>query len=560
MIIPTTARWVVHGVQGRNDCINYIKDSKKTDGGTLVTGINCSSEFASYEMKMNNDKFHFIEEKESRTCYHGYQSFDPKEKNLTPDEVHQMGIELMKRLYPNYQVLVATHIDRGHLHNHFIVNAVDMSGKKLEDRLANPKEGLYGLRDASDEIALEHGLKIIEDAPKIGRFHKNKYLYNLANKSWKAQIIEMLESLKEQCFTFDELLENLAMEGYQIKSGKNIRIKPLGKEKFVTMKVLGEEYSEESLRTFFYDKRSNNRTLIFQNYKLKNENSEILQIQSMLADTSKQSILLSMKGLDVRISYPKYYNSRFLEVKRFNRIVDRINFLNENNIFSYTDLQNRINELKEEISSKEKDFEEQQSQNETLQLRVPLCDLFFKYLDYYEHYLEQKDMVHEDIELSDEVKTFLQVKEELQVTSVDEVKDIVATSNRVKMETNRQYAYLSYLKNKINELEKIKGESIENSDGYIKSISFSKRMIDETRTDETNYCIRVPYSELYVYIPKENVAWFSYNNRAVAYLIDDKEYDLYNDKNEVVKRIYGEELEKVSKEEKQKISEYYKVK
>ena len=112
-------------------------------------------------MKLNNDKFHINEEKESRTCYHGYQSFDPKEKDLTPEEVHQMGIELMKRLYPNYQVLVTTHIDQGHLHNHFVVNAVDMNGKKLEDRLANPKEGLYGLRDVSDEIALEHGLKII---------------------------------------------------------------------------------------------------------------------------------------------------------------------------------------------------------------------------------------------------------------------------------------------------------------------------------------------------------------------------------------------------------------
>ena len=54
----------------------------------------------------------------------------------------------------------------------------------------------------------------------------NKYLYDIANKSWKSQIIEMLESLKGKCFTFDELLESLALEGYQIKSGKNIRIKP----------------------------------------------------------------------------------------------------------------------------------------------------------------------------------------------------------------------------------------------------------------------------------------------------------------------------------------------
>lgn len=61
-----------------------------------------------------------------------------------------------------------------------------------------------------------------------------------------------------------------------------------------------------------------------------------------------------MKSLDVKASYPKYYNSRFLEVKRFNKIVDTINFLNDNNIFSYEDLQNKINELSQEINLKEK--------------------------------------------------------------------------------------------------------------------------------------------------------------------------------------------------------------
>jgi len=511
-------------------------------------------------MKLNNDKFHIVEEKENRTCYHGYQSFDPKEKDLTAEEVHQMGIELMKRLYPNFQVLVTTHIDQGHLHNHFVVNAVDMNGRKLEDRLANPKEGLYGLRDVSDEIALEHGLNIIEDAPKISRFHKNKYLYNIANKSWKSQIIEMIESLKEECFSLDELLERLLMEGYQIKYGKHIKVKPLGKENYVTMKVLGEEYSEEGLKGFFYDKRSNQKTFVFKNYKIKNNSSELLKIQSMLADISKQSVILSMKDLEVNVSYPKYYNARFLEVKRFNKIVDTINFLNDNNIFSYEDLQNKINDFSQEIILKEKVFEEQQSKNETLQLRIPLCELYLKYLDYYERYLEQKEIVKSDIELSEEVKIFLETQKELQVSSFAEVKEIMANANRVKMETNKQYAYLNYLKKQVNELEKIKGTSIEDSVGYIKSVSISKKMIDENRTTKKEYCIRVPYSELYIYVPKDNVAWFSFDNRAVIYLIDDKEYNLYNDKNEVVQRIRGEELEKVSKEEKQKISEYYKSK
>ena len=241
--MPTTARWSVHGVQGRVDCINYIKDSKKTKDGTLITGINCSSQFAAYEMKVNNDKFHIIEDNDSRTCYHGYQSFDPKEKGLTPEKVHEMGVELMKRLYPDFQVLVTTHVDRSHLHNHYVINAVNQKGRKLEDRLANPIEGLYGLRDMSDKIALEYGLKIIEDAPKIGRFGKSKYLYSEAIKTWRQQIIEKIEYLKGICFSFDELLERLAFDGYQIKAGKNIRIRPYGKERFVSIKTLGEGYS-----------------------------------------------------------------------------------------------------------------------------------------------------------------------------------------------------------------------------------------------------------------------------------------------------------------------------
>lgn len=510
-------------------------------------------------MQLNNDKFHITEDNQSRTCYHGYQSFDPKEKDLTPEEVHQMGVELVSKLYPDFQVIVSTHVDRGHLHNHFVINAVDLTGRKLEDRLANPKEGLYGLRDMSDQIALEHGLKIIEDAPKIGKFHKNKYLYDIANKSWRSQIIEMLEDLKEKCFSFDELLESLALEGYQIKSGKNIRIKPYGKQKFVTMKVLGEDYSEEKLKEFFYNKRSNDRTLIFNSYKLKVNDSELLRIQDILASDSKDSIILSMSGIDSNGNYPKYYNARYRELKRYNQIVETINFLNDNEIFSYVDLQKKIDSFKEEIISKEVEYEIQKSDNETLQLRVPLCELYLKYLDDYESYMEQKE-IDVDVEPSDEVKAFIEIQKELQVNTPDEVKDIISSANRAKMETNRQYAYLTYLKNKVNELEKVRGASIENQKGYIKSISFSKRMIDESRSNDTRYCVRIPYSEFFFYIPKENVAWMSYDNRAVAYLIDDKEYELYDKNNQIVERIRGEQLAEVEKEEKQKINELYKEK
>lgn len=556
--MPVTKRWVVHGVQGRNDCINYVKNPKKTEGGTLVSGLNCSPDFASYEMKINNDKFHIEEDNESRTCYHAYQSFDPKEKDLTPEQVHEMGVELAKRLYPNFQVLVCTHTDRFHLHNHFVINAVSMDGRKLEDRLANPIEGLYGLRDMSDTIALEHGLKIIEDAPKIGRFHSNKYLYAIASKTWKKQIIEKLEELKESCFSFDELLENLALDGYQIKYGKNIRIKPYGKQKFVTMKVLGSEYSEDSLKEFFYHKRKNDIAISFENYKLNTNDSELLNIHNQLAQLSKYSVLSTMKELDSTRQYPNYYNSRYLEIKRYHQLVNTINFLNDNEIYNYQSLEEKIEQLQSEITTKEEEYNKLFSINETLQVRVPICNIYLQYLEDYEYFCEQEEMLGEKLEPSNEIKLFLEAKNELGVNTTNEVQEIIASANQYKKESNQQYAYLSYLKTKASELEKIKSISLESSKGFIKSVSISKNMIDYNRSNAEQYCVRVPYTEFYLYVPKNNIAWVSYAKRGIIYLVDDKEYSLYDKNNNEVSKVYGEKIESISIDEKKKVNEYYK--
>ena len=558
--MPTTARWSVHGVQGRSDCINYIKNPDKTKGGTLITGINCSSEFAAYEMQVNNNKFNIIEDDSSRTCYHGYQSFDPKEKNLTPEEVHRMGVELMKRLYPDYQVVVSTHTDHAHLHNHYVINSCSMTGRKLEDRLANPIEGLYGLRDMSDKIALEHGLKIIEDAPKIGRFHKNKYLYALANQSWKSKIIDMLETLKDRCFSFEDLLENLELEGYQIKNGKNIRIRPYGKERFVTMKILGDEYSEESLKEFFKNKRKNQSIINFEDYKLNVPDSEILNLYNELAQLSKHSVLSTMQNLDSTKEYYKYYNSRYLEIKRYHKLVDTINFLNDHGIYNYNDLQSQIKIINDDIQNREEEYQTLLSENETMQLRVPLCDLYLQYLDYYNFYIEQQEIYNKDLEPSKEVQVFLDVKKELGVESTDEVQEIIASANKLKIDTNRKYAYLTYLKSKASELEKIKSISLETEKGFIKSVSISKKMIDESRSSEKEYCLRIPYSNYYMYIPRNQIAWVSYDNRGILYLVDDKEYILYDQNDKEVSRAQGETIEKISRDEKQKINEYYKLK
>jgi len=186
--------------------------------------------------------------------------------------------------------------------------------------------------------------------------------------------------------------------------------------------------------------------------------------------------------------------------------------------------------------------------------------LYLKYIEYYDSYLEQQEIVSSYIEPSNEVQIFLDLKKELNIDTIDEVKDIIASANKIKYETNKKYAYLTYLKNKASELEKVRSISLENEKGFIKSVSISKGMIDESRSDDKNYCVRIPYSELYMYVPKQNIAWVSYDNRGIIYLIDDKEYILVNKYNEEQRRATGEEIEKIAQEEKQKINEYYKIK
>ena len=84
-------------------------------------------------------------------------------------------------------------------------------------------------------------------------------------------------------------------------------------------------------------------------------------------------------------------------------------------------------------------------------------------------------------------------------------------------------------------------------------------MIDQSRSTNLEYCIRIPYSEYYIYVPKENIAWISFDKRGIIYLVDDKEYILYDKNNDEQRRATGEEIEKISSEEKQKVNELYKI-
>ena len=550
--MPITKRLRVHqAAKGMQRCLDYVMKDSKTDGGMLVNGLNCNPEMAAFEFKQNNNQFDKLDD--DLSCYHIVQSFDFRD-NISPQEVNEVGIELCKKLYPDFQCVVATHIDRGHLHNHIIVNATNMKGRKLDDRLANPVEGLYGLRQESDKLALEYGCSIIQNPPKIGRFKSKNYAYQSATVNWKTVIKEKIDTYKLSCDSFEELLEKLSLDGYTIRNGKHIAIKPYGKDRFTRMFTLGEGYTDDDLRDFYVQKEKESISNVNLDHEYPDfKESELYTIQKDISIRSRAAIILSAKGQSDTKEYPKYRNSRYLEKQRYRNAVETLHFLNAEKIFNYDDLISKANDNEKEIKETEAQYNKLKSQLNTLSVSTVLANTYIEHYNEYQNYLEIKK-ANAAAAKDENVHLFESVKEELGNASITDVRELLAESSKLKRDANQELAKLSYLKRKQTIFEMLRMKSLETD--YIKHMSFSKKMIDETRSNDKEYCVKLPYTKQYVYLPKECVAWTNYDVRAVMYLRDDDDYYLYDENNQIVGIAKGEELDDISQKEKEKIKAY----
>ena len=146
-------------LQALKDVIDYAMESDKTEKQFYVTGVNCTADFAREQMV--NTKRLFKKE-DGILAFHGYQSFKPGE--LTPELAHEIGIKLAEKLWGDrFEVVVSTHLDRHHLHSHFVLNSVSfVDGKKFNACRASYRE----MRRASDELCREYGLSVIENPHK----------------------------------------------------------------------------------------------------------------------------------------------------------------------------------------------------------------------------------------------------------------------------------------------------------------------------------------------------------------------------------------------------------
>ena len=202
------------GSMGR--VIQYVSQPKKTvdeEGNRYLTGVNCVADVAMQSFMATKRLYG----KDNGTFFYQYtQSFSPEE-NLTPAQAHEIGLELAERFFPGCEVLVATHVDRAHLHSHLVVNSVHPeTGKKLH---FTPKT-LEQMRKVSDQICMKHGLSTLkpyqQDHQTKG-LKAGEYRAAMRGESWKFQLITTVEAVMRRAGSREAFIQEMNRRGYQVR-------------------------------------------------------------------------------------------------------------------------------------------------------------------------------------------------------------------------------------------------------------------------------------------------------------------------------------------------------
>ena len=222
------------------EMLGLPSDHFATEEKKFVTGINCTPENANEVMLTLLEGTSLSEIQ----CYHGYQSFKPGE--VDADTAHAIGVQLANELWgEDFPIIVATHIDRGHVHNHFCLSATGFSGKRYHDCNATYKL----MRDTSDRLCREYGLSVIENPKQQGSKHiAEVHAEKKGIPTMRDQIRADIDAVAKQEFIIKNFYNRMRSLGYTFeRRGKYLRIKPYGYNKFFRLDKLGAGYTEEDI-------------------------------------------------------------------------------------------------------------------------------------------------------------------------------------------------------------------------------------------------------------------------------------------------------------------------
>ncbi len=242
---------------GMKNVLNYVSRKEKTvsEDKRFVTGVNCSPETALDEMTATKNLYH---KPDGRLYYHLVQSF-PSGYEIEPELAHKIAVELAEKAFNNYEVVVATHIDREHIHSHLVLNSVSFEdGKKYHSN----KESVEELMKLSDDICQHHGVYVL-DTPKK-KMNKDflsdsEYRSAKRGESFKWELMNVINQVMKQAKTQKQFCYMMKRQGYSVRwedSRKYITYTCPNGRKCRDNKLHGNKYRKEMLEREFEIRRT----------------------------------------------------------------------------------------------------------------------------------------------------------------------------------------------------------------------------------------------------------------------------------------------------------------
>ena len=414
--------------------IAYILNPEKTDEKLLVSSYGCASETAAREFEWTRK---IAEQKGMNSvriiARHVIQSFDIGE--VTPELAHEIGKQFADEILGGkYEYVLTTHIDKDHVHNHLIFNAVDFVDYHA---YKSYKRIYYDMREVSDRLCKENGLSVIPPSQNKGMGYK-EYTEAKRGTSWKQKLKQTIDRLVITAKDYDDFLRLMQEAGYEIKTGKYISFRAEGQERFTRSKTIGGNYTEERIK-----ERIAGRT------PRRSQRQTVPKGISLIGDIQERIRLIDSKGYE--------HKAKLTILKEAPRT---LNYLTENNLLQYADLEKKVEDVHSSYDRTGKELKVVEARLREVQPLIKNISNYQRLKPVYDAFQKAKDKPSFKAKHEAELVIFEAARSTLLAMQGDEklpsLKTLQAEQAQLFEEQERLYAERNRLKKEAKQIETIK--------------------------------------------------------------------------------------------------------
>ena len=414
--------------------IAYILNPEKTDEKLLVSSYGCASETAAREFEWTRK---IAEQKGMNPvriiARHVIQSFEIGE--VTPELAHEIGKQFADEILGGkYEYVLTTHIDKDHVHNHLIFNAVDFVNYHA---YKSYKRIYYDMREVSDRLCKENGLSVIPPSQNKGMGYK-EYTEAKRGTSWKQKLKQTIDRIVITAKDYDNFLRLMQEAGYEIKTGKYISFRAKGQERFTRSKTIGENYTEERIK-----ERIAGRT------PRRSQRQTTPKGISLIGDIQERIRLIDSRGYE--------YKAKLTILKEAART---LNYLTENSLLQYADLEKKVEDVHSSYDRTGKELKGVEARLREVQPLIKNISNYQRLKPVYDAFQKAKDKPSFKAKHEAELVIFEAARSTLLAMQGDEklpsLKALQAEQQRLLEEQQRLYDERAKLKKEVKQIETIK--------------------------------------------------------------------------------------------------------